>query len=49
MILIRMRLKKMHENWSKNPKNNFGMKATADEMDVATELCFGEKRNEREC
>ena len=39
----------MHENWSKNPKNNFGMKATADEMDVATELCFGEKRNEREC
>ena len=34
---------------AKTLRNNFGMKATADEMDVATEPCFGEKRNEREC
>ena len=27
---------KMHENWSENPRNNFGMKATADEVDVTT-------------
>ena len=32
---------------AKTLRNNFGLKATADEMDVATEPCFGEnkKRN----
>ena len=27
------------------PRSNFGMKVTADEMDVATEPCFGENEN----
>ena len=45
-ILVRMRKRKCRKFAAKTLRNNFGMKATADdEMDVATKPSFGENEN----
>ena len=45
-ILIRMKKRKCRKFGAKTLRNNFGMKATADdEMDVATKPSFGENEN----
>ena len=42
-ILIRMRKRRCVKIEAKTPRNNFGMKATADETDVATKPSLGKK------
>ena len=44
-ILIRMKKRRCVEIGAKTLRNNFGMKATADEMDVTTKPSFGENEN----
>ena len=44
-ILIRMRKRGCVKIGAKTLRNNFGMKATADEMDVTTKPSFGENEN----
>ena len=44
-ILIRMRKRICVKIGAKTPRNNFGMKATADEMGVATNHSFCENEN----
>ena len=44
-ILTRMKKRRCVEIGAKTLRNNFGMKATADKMDVTTKPSFGENEN----